>query len=186
MNGPRRDPGRPGKPGYHIQTARFVLRTLELQDATPRYADWFRDPTVRRYIAAAKQPQSVATLRAYIAEKRRSPVAELFGIFLRENGTHIGNIKFEPINEGTSAAVVGVLIGESTWRGKGVFAEAFLGASDFLRERRGILHFWLGVERIHSNALAGYRKAGFLPGEPPTNLIPMRRADSVYLCCAKK
>jgi [ribosomal protein S5]-alanine N-acetyltransferase len=83
------------------------------------------------------------------------------GIFVRTDGTHIGNIKFEPIDEREGYAVMGILIGDASWRGKGVTTEVLEPSTAWLAEHRGIREVVLGVERDHSAAIHAYEKAGF-------------------------
>ena len=167
---------------YCIETKRFLVRTLQPEDATERYLAWFSDPEVVRFIAAAKQTQTINTLRRFIAEQLNSTTSELLGIFVRsDRPLHIGNIKFEPIDDVRAAATVGVLIGETAWRGKGVFAEVFAATASLICRERGIRHFWLGVDNENQAALAGYRKAGFVQAEPTPDLIPKPRAGCTYM-----
>lgn len=167
---------------FCIETKRFRVRTLQPEDATERYLAWFSDPAVVRFIAAAKQLQTINVLRTFIAEQLVSPTSELLGIFVRPDPiVHIGNIKYEPIDDARAAAVVGVLIGDPAWRGKGVFAEVFAATASAIYRKRGIHDFWLGVDNENQAALAGYRKAGFVPGDPPLNLIPKPRAGCTYM-----
>jgi [ribosomal protein S5]-alanine N-acetyltransferase len=168
--------------GLHVETARFLVRTLQREDATERYLAWFSDPAVDRYIVAARQAQTIATLRAFIAERLASASAEFLGIFVRSDADlHIGNIKYEPIDDAHASAVVGVLIGDPAWRGKGVFSEVFTATAHVLHGQRGIKDFWLGVDDDNRAALAGYRKAGFAPGKPPAYLIAMPQPGCTYM-----
>ena len=167
---------------YSIETNRFLVRTLQPEDATERYLAWFSDPEAVRFIAAAKQRQTLETLRSFIVGQLANPASVLLGIFVRSDPrAHIGNIKFEPIVEVTASATVGVLIGEKAWRGKGAFAEVFAATAGLLRRERGVRHFWLGVDNANQTALASYRKAGFVTAEPPADVIPEPRAGCTYM-----
>jgi [ribosomal protein S5]-alanine N-acetyltransferase len=169
-------------PHYCIETKRFLVRTLQPEDVTERYLAWFSDPEVARFIAAAKQRQTLETLRSFIAGQLANPASAFLGIFVGPHPRlHIGNIKFEPIDEVTASATVGVLIGEKTWRGKGVFAEVFAATAGLIHRERGARHFWLGVDDANQAALASYRKAGFVTAEPPADIIPEPRAGCTYM-----
>jgi RimJ/RimL family protein N-acetyltransferase len=145
----------------HIYTSRFALRPLTPDDASQRYSHWLDDEQARRFIVAARAPHDLAALRAYIAERCARRDVLFLGIFLRTDGTHIGTIKFEPVDESGGYAVMGILIGDPSWRGKGVTREVIEASAAWLAEHRGIREVVLGVGRDHSAAIHAYEKAGF-------------------------
>lgn len=66
----------------------------------------------------------------------------LFGIFDKENSTHIGNIKFDQIDFEKKVTVMGILIGNSLWRSKGVGEEVLKTTAKFMNT--------LGMKTIYS------------------------------------
>jgi len=165
-----------------IQTSRFALRPLTPDDASERYSRWLDDEQARRFIVAARAPHDLATLRLYIAQRCDRRDVVFLGIFVRTDGAHIGNIKFEPINEREGYAVMGILIGDAAWRGKGVVSEVLEASTAWLATHRGIREVVLGVERDHSAAIHAYEKAGFkievthrITLEPSSQISMVRR-----------
>jgi ribosomal-protein-alanine N-acetyltransferase len=148
-------------PAPRILTGRFLLRPVTPDDATERYLDWLRQDDTRRYILSAGQIGSLADLRAYIAEKAQRPDVLFLGIFERQGGEHVGNIKYEPIRSGDGYALMGILIGEPAWRARGVAQEVITASARWLRTNRGISRVILGVERDNELAISAYRKSGF-------------------------
>lgn len=146
---------------FFITTARFLLRPLTPDDATARYSSWFEEPQASRYIIASRSPHDPAALRAYIEERAGRPDVVFLGIFAREGGAHVGNLKFEPVDESEGYAVMGVLIGDPAWRGRGATTEVLDASIAWLACRRGIREVVLGVERDHRAAIRAYEKAGF-------------------------
>lgn len=144
-----------------IKTARFTLRSLTVDDATKAYSQWFDDPAVAEHIMAAKAPHDIDALRRYIAEKSILPDVLFLGIFELDSGTHIGNIKYEPIDSANGVAEMGILIGEPNWRGRGVAREIIVASADWLRKHRGISRILLGVEKKNLAALSAYLRTGF-------------------------
>ncbi|MGH8616791.1 MAG: GNAT family N-acetyltransferase [Burkholderiales bacterium] len=144
-----------------LVTERFALRPLTPQDATGRYLGWLADADARRYIQAARGQCSLDGLRAYIAERVGRRDVLFLGIFEQAGGGHVGNIKYEPIDEAGGCAEMGILIGDPGWRGRGVAREVIAASARWLRKHRGILRVCLGVERDNPLALAAYRRAGF-------------------------
>jgi len=150
-------------PNPILQTQRFELRPLTPEDATNCYLSWLANENARRYIIAARKQPTLDDLRAYIESRCDRPDALFLGIFERASGRHIGNLKFEPIDETSRTAEMGILIGESDWRGQGVAREVITASAWWLRKHRGIQQILLGVEQDNLAALAAYRRTGFRP-----------------------
>lgn len=146
-----------------IETDRFILRELTLADVSETYLGWLSDPVARTWIVAADESQRMADLEDYVAQRIGRADVLFLGIFDRGSGIHIGNIKYEPVNLDQGSAVMGVLVGEPTFRGKGVFPEVFGASVAWLKKECQITRIYLGVERANLPALRAYQKAGFVP-----------------------
>lgn len=148
-----------------IFTKRFHLRELTESDATVEYLSWLADPVAQKFITAAHFTSSLPALRAYIRERAEKTDILFWGIFDGETQKHIGNIKYEPIDTDKGYAVMGVLIGDKSRRGQGVFPEVFNASAQWLHDTLGISHFELGVDRTNSAAIRSYQKTGFTISE---------------------
>jgi len=103
----------------------LFLRTLCNDDASPRYLSWLSDTEVIQYLEIRfSEPFAVEDLIAFIVASNDSDDLLLLGIFLRNDGRHIGNIKLGPINPNHSTGDIGLLIGERGEWGKGYASEA--------------------------------------------------------------
>ena len=100
-------------------------------------------------------------LIAYVKEKNASSDALLLGIFETTRMQHIGNIKFEPINFNSQTTWLGILIGETNWRGKGVGSEILPTCIEWMRSEFDVKTFHLGVDPNNLPAVKLYRKVGF-------------------------
>ncbi|WP_372766425.1 GNAT family N-acetyltransferase [Pseudoalteromonas sp.] len=140
-----------------INTERFLLRTLTVDDASERYLSWFQDVTTRQFIA--QRAESLAQLQQYIQEKEQASNCLFFGIF--NEGEHLGNIKYEPIDVVRREATMGILIGDNAWRGKGVAGEVISATAQYLSRHLAIDSILLGVEHENVAAINAYRKLGF-------------------------
>jgi RimJ/RimL family protein N-acetyltransferase len=135
------------------------LRPLAEEDATDAYAAWLNDPEVNRWLET--HSVTLPELRAYIREKRESPHALLLGIFWKETGQHIGNVKLEPIDREKREATIGILIGEKAFWGKGVATEATNLATEHAFSALGMRAVTLGVIPENTAAIRVYEKCGF-------------------------
>lgn len=154
---------------HRIETRRFFLRALNISDVSNRYLGWLQGKMVRDHIVYARQPQTLQTLMDYVAAREGREDAVFLGIFSRNSEEHIGNIKYEPIDRILKVAVMGILIGERKWQGKGVAAEVINASALYMAETCGIECLELGVDSNHKFAIRAYTKLGFKPG--PTAVI---------------
>lgn len=150
-----------------IVTPRFVLRDLREEDITPRYLEWFTDPAAQKHIAAAAGTHTLSQLRAYLAERTGRPDVLFLGIFDRTTGAHVGNVKYEPVDAAQGYAVMGILIGDPAYRGKGVAGEVIGASGRWLRASAGITDIVLGVQRDNAAAIQAYQRAGFVVEPTP-------------------
>ena len=98
----------------------LILRTLDLSDDLQNYLFWMSHPENNEYIQSAKKSYSLANLQDFIESCNLSPNTILLGIFDTELHNHIGNIKYENIDLARKTAVMGILIGEKSYRGRGI------------------------------------------------------------------
>ncbi len=162
-----------------IFTNRFLLRPLTLDDVSDRYASWFNEPAIGQYISAAASKPDLDTLRQYVLERSGRDDVIFLGIFEKITGLHIGNIKYEPVDSELGYAIMGVLIGESCWRGKGAVAEVLLASAEWLSLYRNIRQIVLGVSRSNTAAILAYRKVGFI--EESTEFIPVVSMENMTM-----
>lgn len=144
-----------------LSTPRFLLRPLQVDDVTEAYSRWFDDPEVARYVVSARKAHNVAVLRRYVEERNGREDVLFLGIFTRDGASHIGNIKYEPVNQDEGFSVMGILIGDRAWRGQGVAHEVIDASARWLQVHRGIREIRLGVSKTHRSAIAAYEKIGF-------------------------
>jgi RimJ/RimL family protein N-acetyltransferase len=144
--------------GLQITTPRFVLRELTSADASARYLSWFSDPTAARYIASASRTSELQHLRDYIQERAGRDDVLFLGIFDGITGAHIGNVKYEPVDSEHGYAIMGLLIGDPAWRGRGVAKEVLLASGRWLRD---LMQIVLGVSRDNLGAIRAYEAVGF-------------------------
>lgn len=144
-----------------ISTERFYLKALTENDVTENYLSWFgSSKEVFKYISYSKTNSSIDSLRKYVKERESKDDVLFLGIFTHL-GIHIGNIKYEPIDIKNNSATMGILIGDTEWRGKGVAIEVIKASSKYLRNHYNIQYVELGVHRDNLAAISAYKKINF-------------------------
>lgn len=144
-----------------MRAERFLLRPLTRADVTERYRAWLDDAAAKRHIFAAGKPHALGDLRRYVAEREGRDDVLFLGIFEKASGRHIGNIKYEPLDRKEGFAVMGILIGEPDWRGKGAAGEVLAATGKRLKDEWGIREIVLGVDKENAGAIRAYEKVGF-------------------------
>ena len=142
-----------------LDTERFVLRSLTVADATPRYLSWLADPEVMRYVNARSDKPELAHVHAFITRHDNRDTF-LLGIFTRADGRHIGNLSAEchPIHH---TAKLGILIGERSFWGKGAAIEVRTAFLDFLFGPAGMAKAWGPCYAHNVPGLFNYKMLGF-------------------------
>lgn len=145
---------------HKIQTERFVLKVLSEDDASERYLSWLTDDESANYIA--NRHEKLSELKAYIAQKKSQQHCYFWGIFIASDMTHIGNVKYEPLDYSDPTKMgMGILIGDTGWRGKGVAVEVLKATCEYLFSTLGVDSVYLGVEKDNVAAIKAYQRVGF-------------------------
>ena len=161
-----------------ILSKRFLLKPLTEEDVTERYHSWLRDSDARRFITVTATKE-ISDLRDYVSCRIGRSDILFLGIFERTTGLHIGNIKYEPVNSELGYAIMGILIGDTEYRGKGVAAEVLASSAKWLKRKRNIKQILLGVYKDNAAAIRGYEKAGFVVENTP--YIPKTVAEAITM-----
>lgn len=166
-----------------IETDRFILKVMTADLVGPEYLSWFSNKATTKYIQYSQQEVTLQMLKDFAEDKLRSPEAIFLGIFAKSSTPaqreHIGNIKFEPIDFEIGFAVLGVLIGNSEWHGRGVFSEISDSLEDSLK-KVGIRKILLGVEKENTAAVKAYLKKGYAVDEANFLKLDLHKAFCMF------
>lgn len=149
----------PDKKNVVVRGRQVQLRPLCESDATQQYASWLNDTTVNQYLET--RSVTVKELQEYIRTKRAAPDVLFLGIFCCDTGKHIGNVKLEPIDSKKKTAMMGLLIGDKEYWGKGVGTEVTNLITDIAFNKLGLKEVTLGVIPENKPAIRVYEKCGF-------------------------
>ncbi|KAA0690835.1 N-acetyltransferase [Halopseudomonas laoshanensis] len=147
---------------FELETPRLQLRHLEPADATNTYAGWMNDPEVNRYLETRHVKQTRASCRDFILQCNSDPCSELFGVFDKENGQHIGNAKIGFINHRYHRGQLSLFIGEKQLWGQGLSSELVRGLTVYGFERLGLHRLEAGCYEDNLASLRVFLKAGYV------------------------
>jgi ribosomal-protein-alanine N-acetyltransferase len=144
---------------FRIKEYEFKILVPEL--VGEEYLSWFNDPGAKNYIKYSKENLiTLQSLKEYTREKYESPNAIFFGIF--SGKIHLGNIKFEPIDMELKGTVMGILLGNPSFRSKGLGTLFLNECSQLLHRHLGLTFIELNVRFDNYRAVKSYEKCGFV------------------------
>lgn len=142
-----------------LETERLIMRPLSLMHISTDYVDWLNDKDVNRYLETSGN-YTIEMLNEYLQDVEQKNIY-FWGIHLKNNNLHIGNIKIDPINIRHGLAEYGIMMGRKTEWGKGYAKEATLKIIDFSFNELSLRKITLGVVLDNSSAFNLYQKIGF-------------------------
>ncbi len=146
-----------------LTTDRLVLRTMSAADASDAYLAWMRDAEVNRFLESRfSVPECTQDLISFIESVNASPDNLLLGIFLREDGRHIGNIKIGPVVTRHARSEIGYLIGDRVVWGKGYATEAIREICRYGFGNLGLAKITAGVYETNKGSAKALLNAGFV------------------------
>src|SRR5947209_6937444 len=122
-----------------LETPRLCLRSLRSSDVGEAYLAWMNDAEIVRFLEVRfNGAQELTDLQGFVESMNISPINYLFGIFRKDDGRHIGNIKLGPILREHARSEIGYLIGDrDSWR-KGYASEAIHRVARFGLDELGL------------------------------------------------
>lgn len=124
------------------------------------YLNWFRDNEIQKFILN-KRYKNLDELKRYVDQVKKNKNQLLFGIFLKKNNKHIGNIKFNITSRKKNCATLGILIGDKSSRNKGYAYDIIKLSTEYIQKKYRINNFILGVSKKNLIAINAYKKNGF-------------------------
>ncbi len=164
---------------HPLETERFLIRPLSQEDDYSTYLGWMRNPYKFPYIETASEDTTELELKKYVRDAAESSSALHCGIFLKHQGSHVGNIKFHDLDFVARSSFVGFLIGNREWQNRGVAKEVFEACSSHLYAKFNIRKFYLGVAEDHHQAIRAYMKMGFQKQREQS----VRREKTILMIC---
>ncbi len=143
-----------------IQGERIFLRLLTAGDDLGSYCAWMNDKEILRFTESKGKSYTEDDLKKYITAMNGGN-NRLYGIFLKESGRHIGNIKLGEIDTVNKRAHIGIIIGEKDLWGRGFATEAIGLLADSGFRHLQLRRIYAGMYANNPASLKSFLKAGF-------------------------
>ena len=152
---------------FELSSKRLIYKTLTVDNVSQTYVDWLNDPEVNCYLETRHMHQTAESCRSYVADMEISSTNNLFGIYLRESGQHIGNVKLGFINPYYQRAQLSLFIGEKDCWEKGFATETIKaitswGFNDLKLEKIEAGCYDKNIGSLRAFLKAGYQVEGYL------------------------
>ena len=145
----------------HFNENRYVLRILQENDSTDNYLRWINDVMLMKYTESNLGQYTKVDVTSYIGKCLASSDIFLWGIFC-DDGSHIGNIKLGPIIAAERRSSLGLIIGDSRFRGKGVATGAIAAIVRYAESGLGLSKLTAGVLEPNVASLRAFQRNGFV------------------------
>ena len=143
-----------------LESLDYILRPLNENDATERYANWVNDPEVNEFTQARYTPQTVNTVLEFIKSyDNRSRF--LWGIFPKdEPSLHIGNHTLQVWWRHRTARL-GIMIGDKSFWGRDVAQQTRTCVLDHAFNTLGLHKVLGGGLSTNFKNIYNYKKQGW-------------------------
>ena len=144
-----------------IETNRLYFRLLNEGDATEEYVGWLNDSEVNQYLETRHQEQDVESCRRFIDLCNEDDASCLLGIFTKDTGLHIGNVKLGFIHHLYKRAQLSLFIGEKACWGKGYGKEIIGAVTNYGFDVLGLNRIEAGCYEDNLASLRAFIKVGY-------------------------
>jgi ribosomal-protein-alanine N-acetyltransferase len=144
----------------YLTSERLLFKPISIDHLSDNYLNWLNDYEVIKFLESDAD-YNIDSLKKYILEAQQKDIY-FWGIHLKENGLHIGNIKIDPINLKHGLGEYGILMGNRLVWGKGYAKEASIEIINYCFHELKLRKITLGVVEDNIAAVSLYKKIGFL------------------------
>ena len=130
-----------------LEGKRFALFPFTEQHITESYLRWLNDPGVNRFLEVRFVPQTRETALAYVRSFYGSEEKYMWSVHPRGRAEPIGTSTLAYIARHHGSGVIGLMIGDRSFWGKGASDEAIELIAQFAFER-------LGLRRLMATSVA--------------------------------
>ncbi len=146
--------------GSSVRLVPFAARHRD----DPAYLGWLRDHDVIRTLKLPgymAKPVSLAEVQGYCDRVMASATDRFFAIERKAEGDFIGTLKIGSINNHTSTADIGIMIGRRDLWGRGLAQDAIAAICRRLFRSEGFRRLTAGAMAINPGMIRVFEKLGF-------------------------
>ncbi len=145
----------------HIKS-NIYLRALEIEDINNNYLEWINDSKSSPFLLSSRRKVSLEDLKKYYEMHVNNTNNYLFAICDKATNSHIGNARLYDIDTFDSNGVFGWLIGDVSYRGRGLGTESLIQLFKFGFQDLNLNRIYGKVALSNLAALRSCEKAGLI------------------------
>jgi RimJ/RimL family protein N-acetyltransferase len=167
-----------------LETPQLILTELTAEQAGGPYLSWMNDAGIMQFLESRFRNYTEADLTDFIATTNTDPANLMLGMFLKSDGSHVGNIKIGPIDPHHARGDIGLLIGDRAQWGKGLARESIDALARHAFEALELHKVTAGCYGENVGAQKAFLAAGFsVEGRRPRHFRHQESwQDHVLLC----
>jgi RimJ/RimL family protein N-acetyltransferase len=123
-------------PAFVLHSKSFLIRRLTRDDASPALEAWIDDDNSAAMLNTQRRSWTVAEQASYFAKQEANPRKFILGIFPAEAKAPIGLFAVN-LKPRQGVFTISLIIGDKSWRGRGVSHEASIGIFDYFFDKLG-------------------------------------------------
>lgn len=144
-----------------IKSERLFFRYLNNSDANQEYKKWLNDKDVNKYLEIRHEQHTILKIKDFISTQNRSSNNHLLGVFYKQNGAHIGNVKLGPVHKFHPVSELSLFIGNKQYWYKGLGSEIIKTISNHAFKNLGIKKITAGAYSENISSIRAFLKNGY-------------------------
>jgi [ribosomal protein S5]-alanine N-acetyltransferase len=141
--------------------ATLKLLPFQKESICDTYINWLNDPEVNRFLEVRLVPQTYETVLAYVRSFYEGTEKYMWGVYLKDRDILIGTGTLTDINRHHRRGIIGLMIGDKRYWGKGYGTEVIKLVTDFAFNKLQLHKVTAGAVADNSGSIKAFQKAGF-------------------------
>ena len=138
----------------------IYLKELTNKDVSKIYLRWMNDHKVHKFTEQKNKKHTLKNIYKFVEQKRKSKDEFLYGIFLKKNKEHVGNIKLGPINKIHKNADISYFIGNKSYWRKG-YTTLAIAKIIKIAKKKGVKKLQAGSYKMNVGSKKALKKNKF-------------------------
>ena len=145
----------------NFKSDRLDFSTLTPDMVGQSYPDSLNNPEINQFLETRHKEQNIESCKNYIEECNLDDSCQLFGVFLRSNGSHIGNVKIGYINWLYKTGQISLVIFDQSLSGQGFGFEIVHSATKYAFNELMLEKVEAGAYMANKASIRVFEKVGY-------------------------
>ena len=143
-------------------TGPILLRRLQVEDIDDRYASWFQNQELMLYYRGNPRPMVKQDLIDEFMDFEKVGEVFVYAIVVEDGNLVIGTIKIGPVHYAHKTSDLVVMIGDTSFHGKGLAVEAIKLGNELAFKEHLVRKLHGGIYANNKASIGAYLKAGWV------------------------